>query len=109
MITNTEDKAIIDDWDGEDDESHQLTVIIKPEFEDAVKQSPSIDQSDIITPESEAERWGGEPEDYTIDELQMRHSCPWFWCEVERESLHEWVAEQLGLKVEWIDDVSVDG
>lgn len=106
---NTEDKAIIDNWDGEGVEEHMLTVIIKPEFEDPVKQSPDVDQADIVTAESEAQDWGGEPEDYEVDGLNLRHSCPSFWTEVEDESLNKWVADQLGLKFEWIRHVSVNG
>ncbi|MDB4616947.1 hypothetical protein OAE23_02485, partial [Synechococcus sp. AH-551-E11] len=93
---NKEDKAFIDKWDGEGDENHTLDVIIKPEFEDAVRQSPDVDKGDIVTAESEAERWGGEPEDYEIDELQLNHYCPSFWLDVEHKSLVEWVAEELG-------------
>ena len=106
---NTKDKAIIDKWDGEGDDEHTLTVIIKPEFEDAVKESPDVDKDDIVTAESEAEKWGGETDDYEIDELCLSHYCPSFWLDVEDESLNEWVAEELGLKVEWIRHVSMDG
>lgn len=106
---NTNDKAIIDKWDGEDDENHMLDVFIKPEFEDAVKQSPDVDKDDIVTAESEAEMWGGEPDDYEIDELYLNHFCPNFWLDVEHESLKEWVAEELGLKVEWILRVETNG
>lgn len=103
MITNTEDRETIDEWDGEEyDYGHQITVVIKPEFEETVRQSPDVDKDAIITPDED-------DEDSEIDGLWMRESCPWFWCEVERESLEEWVAEQLGLKVEWIEGVCVDG
>lgn len=97
---NKEDKTIIDNWDGEIDEGHLITATIKPEFEEVVKQSPDVEKDDFITPENE---------DEVIDELGLRCSCPWFWCEVERESLEEWVAQELKLKIEWIDNVSVDG
>ncbi len=106
---NTKDKAIIDNWDGEEDDGHMLDVFIKPEFEDAVKESPDVHKEDIVTAESLAEDWGGEPEDYEVDELQLQHYCPSFWTEVEDESLNEWVAEELGLKVEWIRHVSING
>ena len=106
---NTKDKAIIDDWDGGTDGEHTLDVIIKPEFEETVRQSPHIDLSDIVTVERLVEQYGGEPEDYELDEMCFDYSCPSFHNETEHESLVEWVADEIGLKVEWIQQVVVHG
>ncbi len=105
---NSKDKAIIDNWDGESDEEHMLDVYIKPEFHETVRTSPGVDTDSIVTIEQLIEIYGDD--DYDLDgELWLNTDCPSFWLDVEDDSMTEWVAEELGLKVEWILRVETNG